>query len=420
MATAMSANCLISPEPLLEQFNCPICLNIMKDVWVTTCFHRFCENCIKESINAAHRCPLCNKILQQDDAQRDAQYNSLLEAIDKAIQDAESQKAKSFATDVVNKIGDNSIRATLEELFRDTLVSSLANHLTSENDMRIRYKRKKNEIEQAFNQTITELQAQKLSQDQYKRELEKRTNEFHQKIKALDEEIRNVQILFLQAYKSHLTEHISNFGAVSTQIHVTLWKEDRLYKTKDKQYPVKLMRPEDRMDSLLPLLNEIVEANNDKIAKYGDMILYTCIDTFENEGEQDIIRRLEQMNTGDDDDIDDNNGLLTVSSQCRPILEHKLTRGTLVVVHGDVVLESEVPKKCFIQVYNENPNIEHRVDYFQCPKCVRSGQPLKWICKSCAMVCHKDHKVSALMFGNRAQGPKCDCRKKECHIYPKH
>lgn len=36
---------------------------------------------------------------------------------------------------------------------------------------------------------------------EYKKELEKRTNEFNQKIKALDEEIRNVQVLFLQAYK---------------------------------------------------------------------------------------------------------------------------------------------------------------------------------------------------------------------------
>lgn len=49
----------------------------------------------------------------------------------------------------------------------------------------------------------------------------------------------------------HLAEHISNFGAVSTQIRVTLWKEDRLYKTKDKQFPVKLMRPEDRFDITL-------------------------------------------------------------------------------------------------------------------------------------------------------------------------
>lgn len=44
---------------------------------------------------------------------------------------------------------------------------------------------------------------------------------------------------------SHLNEHISNFGAVSTQVRVTLWKEDFLYKNKDRQYPVKLMRPED-------------------------------------------------------------------------------------------------------------------------------------------------------------------------------
>jgi len=163
MATAMSANCLISPEPLLEQFNCPVCLNIMKDVWVTTCFHRFCENCIKESVNANHRCPLCNKAIQQADIQRDAQYNSLLEAIDKAIQDAEAQKAKSFATQIVNQIGDNSVRTILEELFRDTLVASLANHLTSENDMRSRYKRKKADIEQEYNRAITELQEKKIT-----------------------------------------------------------------------------------------------------------------------------------------------------------------------------------------------------------------------------------------------------------------
>ncbi len=31
-----------------------------------------------ESINASHRCPLCNKDLQQDGIQRDAQYNTLL------------------------------------------------------------------------------------------------------------------------------------------------------------------------------------------------------------------------------------------------------------------------------------------------------------------------------------------------------
>ncbi len=45
---------------------------------------------------------------------------------------------------------------------------------------------------------------------------------------------------------SHLNEHVSNFGAVSTQVRVTLWKDNRLYMNKDKQYLLKLMRPEDR------------------------------------------------------------------------------------------------------------------------------------------------------------------------------
>ncbi|CAF3857684.1 unnamed protein product [Rotaria sp. Silwood2] len=414
MATAMSANCLISPEPLLEQFNCPICLNIMKDVWVTTCFHRFCEDCIKESINTNHRCPLCNKDLQQDNIQRDAQYNTLLEAIDKAIQNAEGEKAKSFANQIVTQIGDNSVRTILEELFRDTLVTSLANHLTSENDMRSRYKRKKGEIESAYNQALVELQERKLPKEQYKRELDEKTAQFRQEINSLDEEIRNVQILFIQAYKNHLEEHVSNFGAVSTQVRVTLWKGDDLYTNKDKQFPIKLMRPEDRMEVLLPVLDELVELRNDKIANLGNTIFFTCINPFEDLSAQSVIRRLTKMDTDDNDDT-----MLTVSRNCRPVLEHKLLRGTLVVIHGEIMLDSEVPKQCFIQVYNEHPQQEHLVDYFECKQCLRNGQPLRWICKSCASVCHKNHGVTPLIFKNKANGPKCDCRKKNCHIYPR-
>ncbi|CAF1281855.1 unnamed protein product [Adineta steineri] len=391
MATSMSANCLISPEPLLEQFNCPICLNIMKDVWVTNCFHRFCENCIKESVNASHRCPLCNKGLQQEDVQRDAQYNSLLETIDKAIQDAESQKAKSFANQIVNQIGDNSVRTILEELFRDTLVTSLANHLTSENDMRSRYKRKKADIEQTFNRAIVELQEKKLPKEQYKRELEEKTDQFRQEINGLDEEIRNVQILFIEAYKNHLIEHVSNFGAVSTQVRVTLWKDDHLYMNRDGQYLLKLMRPEDQMTELLSALDELLTLKSDKISKLGDVVFFTCINPFNDLSEQAVIRQLRRMDTDDDDD--NNNDLLTVSRNCRPILEHKLLRGTLVVIHGDILLESEVPKQCFIQTYNENPNQEHLVDYFECKQCVRNGQPLRWICQSCASVCHKSKRI---------------------------
>ncbi|CAF3363390.1 unnamed protein product [Rotaria socialis] len=424
MATAMSANCMISPEPLLEQFNCPICLNIMKDVWVTVCFHRFCEECIKESINSNHRCPLCNKDLQQDNIQRDAQYNTLLEAIDKAIQDAEAHKAASFANQIVTQIGDNSVRTILEELFRDTLVTSLANHLTSENDMRSRYKRKKSDIEAAYNRAVVRLQEKKSTKEEYKNNLDELTIKFKDDIKKLDEEIRNVQVLFIQAYKNHLNEHVSNFGAVSTQVRVTLWKEDHFFKNKDNQYPIILMRPEDRMEILLQALDELILLNNDKVVKTDGVVLFTCINSLDDLSEQSVIKRLKRMDIEDDDDDDDNNSLLTVSRNCRPILEHKLLRGTLVVIHGEVVLESEIPKKCFKQIYHEDPHQKHLVDYFQCQQCGKDGKPLRWICKSCARACHKNHDITPLMFGNEASGPKCDCnksdrRKNVCQIYPR-
>ena len=143
---------------------------------------------------------------------------------------------------VVTEIGDTSVRAILEELFRglatnsislhsltvpflsfalDTLVSSLAMHLTSENDMRSRYNRKKSDIERDYHRHIVALQERHLSQErkcnigylllrrhepsdrpiEYKTELEETTRQHRLAIQMLDEEIRNVQILFIQAYK---------------------------------------------------------------------------------------------------------------------------------------------------------------------------------------------------------------------------
>ena len=98
-------------------------------------------------------------------------------------------------------------------------------------------------------------------------------------------------------FHSHLNEHVSNFAAVSTQVNVTLWKDDRLMKLKDGKYLVKLLRPEDRsvgsiislsllfklkiiifrMAELMPTLHELVQLHNDKISKFGDVILFSCV-----------------------------------------------------------------------------------------------------------------------------------------------
>ncbi|CAF0876405.1 unnamed protein product, partial [Didymodactylos carnosus] len=270
----------------------------------------------------------------------------------------------------VDKIGDNSIRFILEELFRETLVSGLSDHLASENDMKSRFKRKKREIENKYEQILLKLQKENLSTENYQLQREEHMNLFRQQIQLLEDDQRQVQILFIQAYKEHLKTHVSNFSAIGTLVKVTLLKNNQLYMGKDNQYLTKQLRLEDKLEELLPCIEELVQLQQDKVNKYGDIILFTCISPLENQSSQSVLQKL----TADDPLIDDH---LTVSKNCRAILEHKILPGTLIIVHGDILLESEVPKQCIIETFLNYPNREHIVDYFECTQCLRNGQSLR-------------------------------------------
>ena len=91
------------------------------------------------------------------------------------------------------------------------------------------------------------------------------------------------------------------------------------------------------MEALLTTLDELALLANDKLSKVGEMVLFSCIryrrvssgrsiterffSPFEDQSEQAVVERLKKMNESIDDDADD---LLTVSRDCRPILQHKL------------------------------------------------------------------------------------------------
>ena len=62
-------------EPLLAVttelgLQCSICLDNIEEPWSTNCGHIYCKECILAAIDATHRCPLCKKNLQRQDAHR--------------------------------------------------------------------------------------------------------------------------------------------------------------------------------------------------------------------------------------------------------------------------------------------------------------------------------------------------------------
>jgi Zinc finger, C3HC4 type (RING finger) len=49
-------------EDISRELQCPICMDVMSDVAVTECLHRFCRECIRkhlERIGSLRECPSC-------------------------------------------------------------------------------------------------------------------------------------------------------------------------------------------------------------------------------------------------------------------------------------------------------------------------------------------------------------------------
>lgn len=55
-----------------NQSGCPICLDpfVNKNVVATKCGHLFCAGCIKSSIDRASKCPVCKKIISENDLRK--------------------------------------------------------------------------------------------------------------------------------------------------------------------------------------------------------------------------------------------------------------------------------------------------------------------------------------------------------------
>jgi hypothetical protein len=60
-----------------------VCLSELDNTYITTrCAHRFCEICIKKSVDQFHKCPLCNAYLASyDDLVKDNSFDSLRDEV---------------------------------------------------------------------------------------------------------------------------------------------------------------------------------------------------------------------------------------------------------------------------------------------------------------------------------------------------
>ncbi|KAJ1726097.1 hypothetical protein LPJ61_005423, partial [Coemansia biformis] len=65
--------------------NCPICLESMREAFMTACGHSFCYQCISRHLSERHSCPTCLRALEGDQVYPNFALNKLLTQMDTAV-----------------------------------------------------------------------------------------------------------------------------------------------------------------------------------------------------------------------------------------------------------------------------------------------------------------------------------------------
>ncbi|CAF3368982.1 unnamed protein product [Rotaria socialis] len=62
-----------------EDYNCPICFELINEAFVSRCGHSFCSKCLQRTVESLHRCPKCQLSLQSSDIFPNYTLNAIIE-----------------------------------------------------------------------------------------------------------------------------------------------------------------------------------------------------------------------------------------------------------------------------------------------------------------------------------------------------
>lgn len=68
-------------EKVPSFFNCPICLSFIKNCVSTPCHHKFCSECLDNSLNLSNACPLCRSVIIKESLNHDKWMDSKISSL---------------------------------------------------------------------------------------------------------------------------------------------------------------------------------------------------------------------------------------------------------------------------------------------------------------------------------------------------
>ena len=393
-------------KPLLEEFVCPICFDLIRDAYMTPCGHNFCRQCIDECLNVKHECPVCHhNPLTPEILVKNRSLDNVL-----AIASAQKEKAlnNNFQAIIQSSCtGDLPKLSPLQEIFQARMrvcINAYENYyasLLAQRDAKLKKA------------------AQRLEDGWSKKEHDAKVEKIGQKFEA------SVRLL-LEGYDKMLKEVLPTPSFVPMSVRLVLAERSVVF-------PKVVVSPIDHMQDVLRCFEKQMKLQGMVLVSWGDDIVLSFKNPLSlppqgagsaspsssssSSSSLIVVEKkdkppVEKGSEDNDDDNDDDNGSkgveVIIDDPLRPMHLYGLMAGATVYLRGHFVLQSDLADKtCFVERYSkDSPEPEH-VDYFTCKTC-----GVNWVCNVCARECHAGHDVSIYIKGHVPTWACCYCWKK--------
>lgn len=359
---------------------------------MTTCGHRFCEECIRESVNIRHQCPICNTRTTSKDLIKDHQTDALIVCIQTERQKAEQRNFDRVIEEATNKAfsGQGKLISAVESVLHTHLRESLSLHEQYHQELMQQYANALAKIDQDSQQAERQV-IQEFPHDPDGPERRAKLKEIEDIAKEKREKLNTkftftIQLL-TDSYDRYLTQQIPK--------HPSTLPVTATFKVPSKKFTEVgvIIQPDESMENLCSRLYRLMEERNCNIVSFPPP----------NEMTMEIFQPFDAAI--DDDCVPNDNRGIPVTMDTIPVLQHSMKPGAEIHFSGNIVFESDLPKTCFAIMYKPGKN--QVMDYYRCVQC-----GINWVCQPCTEVCHAGHEFIPYISKHKPTWACCYCPKK--------
>ncbi|XP_065912286.1 uncharacterized protein [Dysidea avara] len=374
--------------PLYDHVKCPICHSSYRSAYMTTCGHRFCEECIRECVNRRHQCPICNTRITSSHLIKDHQTDTFIAFLQTERRKAEQLNFERVIEEATNNAfsGQNKLISAVEAVLHKHLRESLTVHEQYHQELKQQYAQAQHRINQEARAEEQKV-IQDFPHDPDAPERLVRLKEIEDIATAKKESLKTklqvtVQML-ADAYDRYLTQQLPS-QPTTLPVTVTL-------KVPSKNFVAAgiIVQPDENMVDLCSRLYRLMEERNFNIVSFPPP----------SEMAMEIYQPFDAGDIGNDECG------IPVSVDTIPVLQHSMKPGSEIHFSGNIILESDLPKTCFAVMYK--PGKDQVMDYYRCTEC-----SINWVCQPCMEVCHEGHTLVPYISKHKPTWACCYCPKK--------